>query len=131
MGYDDENRDFGAGTLKKKKISGVVQNISTNPFQTVSKKRARNSTVLSFDISFDVLDEDGGVTHVWFNRSFRLPPPLEDGDFVEIVGRYGRLGIIGRKNFYAIRIIDKRRNMQYTPWRNRELPANRGESGQS
>jgi hypothetical protein len=106
----------------KKEISGIVQNISTNPFQTFSKKRASNSTLLSFDISFDICDEDGKLSHVWFQRSFRLPPRLEDGDYIHVVGRHGHfLGIIGRSNFYAVRIVDKKRQKEYTPWRNKDL----------
>lgn len=104
------------------KVSGIVNDISTNPFQTFSRKRGSNSALLSFDISFDVCDEDGRVTHVWFQRSFRLPPPLEDGDYIELVGRKGyMLGLVGRKNFYAVSIVDKKRLKEYTPWRNKDL----------
>ncbi|HEY5530571.1 MAG TPA: hypothetical protein VIK22_01055 [Candidatus Anoxymicrobiaceae bacterium] len=106
----------------KKQISGVVNNISTNPFQTFSRKRGSNSTLLTFDISFDLCDEDGQVSHVWFQRSFRLPPPLVDGDHIEVQGRKGHfLGLIGKKNLYAVRIIDKTREKEYTPWRNKDL----------
>jgi len=108
--------------MKKQRISGIVNNISTNPFQTFSRKKESGSTFLSFDISFDLVDGDGKTHHVWFNRSFRFPPPLEDGDHVEVIGKYGRiLGFIGRKNFYAVRIIDAERKMEYTAWRNKEL----------
>ena len=103
----------------KERITGIVQNTSTSPFQTFSRKQSSNSTVFSFDISFDLVDEDGGVRHVWFKRSFRLPPKLEDGDSIEVVGRQGYLwGVLGRSNFYALRIIDKQRQREYTPWRN-------------
>lgn len=103
----------------RKKISGLVSGISTNPFQTFSGKKKENSTFFSFDISFDLCDDDGRLTHVWFNRSFRLPPPLNDGDHIEIVGRYGRFfGLFLKKNFYAVRIIDWKRNKEYTSWRN-------------
>ena len=106
----------------KKRITGIVHNISTNPFQTFSKKRARNSAVLSFDISFDLVDEEGETVHVWFNRSLRFPPHLEDGDQIEVTGRYGMLmGLLRRKNFYAVRIVDGKRSMEYTTWRNKEL----------
>ncbi len=106
----------------KKQISGVVHNISTNPFQTFSRKRASNSKLLTFDISFDLCDEDGRLSHVWLQRSFRFPPPLEDGDYLEVVGRQGHfLGLLGRSNFYAARIIDKKRQKEYTPWRNKDL----------
>ncbi|MBN1288523.1 MAG: hypothetical protein JXA49_02670 [Actinobacteria bacterium] len=116
----------------KEKISGLVCDISTNPFQTFSHKRKENSTFLSFDISFNVYDEDGKMTHVWFNRSFRLPPPLEDGDHIDIIGRHGRLfGLYARKNFYALRIIDKERKREYTPWRNLELSESSGSGTKS
>jgi hypothetical protein len=106
----------------KRQITGIVSNVSTNPFQTFSRKRSSNSTVLTFDISFDVCDSDGQVSHVWFQRSLRLPPPLEDGDYVELIGKQGHfLGLIGRHNIYAVRIVDKRRQKEYTPWRNKEL----------
>lgn len=103
----------------KENISGVVHNISTNPFQTFSRSKARNSTVFSFDISFDLVNDDGQVKHVWFKRSFRLPPKLADGDHLDVVGRQGYLhGLLGRSNFYALRIVDKQRKREYTPWRN-------------
>jgi hypothetical protein len=103
----------------KERIAGVVQNISSNPFQTFSKNKSRNSTVFSFDISFDIVDDGGASRHVWFKRSFRMPPKLEDGDQIEVVGRQGYLhGVLGRHNFYALRIIDKKRKREYTPWRN-------------
>ncbi len=107
----------------KKKIIGIVQNSSTNPFQTFSRgKEIRNSKLLSFDISFDLCDEEGKITRVFFNRSFRLPPPLEDGDYVEVIGRQGQFfGLIGKSSFYAVKIIDKKRNKVYTTWRNIDL----------
>ena len=106
----------------KQLISGVINNISTNPFQTFSTKRTRNSSVLSFDISFDLCDEDGNLTRVWLNRSLRFPPPLEDGDYIEVFGRYGRfMGLTSRKNFYSAKIIDRHRGKEYTPWRNKDL----------
>ncbi|PKQ27627.1 MAG: hypothetical protein CVT63_07050 [Candidatus Anoxymicrobium japonicum] len=105
--------------MKKKCVSGIVQNISTNPFATFSRRNSRNLKVFSFDISFDLVDNSGKVRHVWFKRSFRFPPKLEDGDYIEIVGRRGYLiGLLGKKNFYAMRIIDRKRNREYTPWRN-------------
>ena len=112
-----------AGEMKQR-VTGIVNNSSTNPFQTFSRKgsSSRNSALLSFDISFDLCDEDGKMMHVWFNRSFRLPPPIEDGDHIEVVGRNGQLwGLISRKNFYAARIIDNCRNREYTTWRNKEI----------
>ena len=77
---------------------------------------------MSFDINLDLCDEDGTLTRVWFNRSFRFPPPLEDGDYIEVFGRYGRfMGLTGRKNFYSVNIIDRRRGKEYTAWRNKVL----------
>lgn len=114
----------------KQKISGVVNNVSTNPFQTFSRKRASNSKMLSFDISFDLCDEDGKVVHVWFQRSFRFPPELQDGDFIEVVGQKGHFfRLIGRKNFYAASIIDKERRKEYTPWRNKDTSLTAGKNG--
>jgi hypothetical protein len=116
----------------KRQISGIVSNVSTNPFQTFSRKKGTNSTLLSFDISFDICDEDGRVDHVWFQRSLRFPPPLQDGDHIDIVGKQGHfLGLIGRHNIYAIKIIDKGRQKEYTPWRNKELRVNQGERGRA
>lgn len=106
----------------KKRITGIVNNSKTNPFQTFAKKSSRNSAFLSFDISFDLCDEDGQIIHVWFNRSFRFPPPLEDGDYVDVIGRQGQFrGLLSRRNFYAVSIIDNKRNKEYTSWRNKEL----------
>jgi hypothetical protein len=103
----------------KEHIKGIVQNTSSNPFQTFSRHKSSNSTVFSFDISFDLVDEEGQARHVWFKRSFRMPPKLGDGDEIEVIGRQGYLmGLLGRRNFYALRIIDKKRQREYTPWRN-------------
>jgi len=119
----------------KERITGVVQNISTNPFQTFARHKSGNSTVFSFDISFDMIDDEGGTRHVWFKRSFRMPPKLEDGDHIDIVGRQGYLhGVLGRRNFYALRIIDKKREREYTPWRNiyrNDKPAKSGRESKS
>jgi hypothetical protein len=114
----------------KRQISGIVSNVSTNPFQTFSRKKGGNSKLLSFDISFDICDEHGQIDHVWFQRSFRFPPPLQDGDTIDITGKQGHfLGLIGRHNVYAIKIIDRGRLKEYTPWRNKELRAKQGERG--
>ena len=111
----------------KKMVSGIIQNISTNPFQTFSRKKGRNSTLLSFDISFDICDDDGEMTHVWFNRSFRLPPHLENGDFIEVYGKNGRFfRLVGKHNFYATRIVDRAREREYSAWRNKDIVAGDG-----
>ncbi|MDD5748910.1 MAG: hypothetical protein PHP64_07705 [Actinomycetota bacterium] len=105
----------------KKQISGIVQNLSTNPFKS-SSQGSRDSALLSFDLNFDLIDEDGKVHHVWFFRSFKMPPPIEDGDHIEVLGEYGRLlGFIGKRNFYAERILDRQRNMEYTAWRDKGI----------
>ncbi|MHB8896356.1 MAG: single stranded DNA-binding domain-containing protein [Candidatus Geothermincolia bacterium] len=116
----------------KENITGIVQNISSNPFQTFTRHKSRNSAVLSFDISFDLVDEDGKSRHVWFKRSFRLPPKFADGDHVDVVGRQGYLwGLLGRRNFYALRIIDKKRKTEYTPWRNIVVGEGRKKEGKA
>jgi hypothetical protein len=116
----------------KERVSGIVQNMSTNPFQTFSRNKASNSSVFSFDISFVLVDEEGSSRHVWFKRSFRRPPKLEDGDHIEVVGRQGYfLGMLGRSNFYALRIIDKKRQREYTPWRNIVLDGRREKNGRA
>lgn len=123
----------GADTRRdsmKEHVNGVVQKISTNPFQTFTKKKSGNSTVFSFDITFDLVDEEGASRHVWFKRSFRFPPKLEDGDSIEVIGRQGYLlGVFGRRNFYALRIIDMERKREYTPWRNLVTNVRREKSG--
>ena len=48
--------------------------------------------------------------------------PVRQGSRRNAVGRDGHFkGLIGRSNFYAIRIVDKRRGKEYTPWRNKVL----------
>jgi len=111
----------------KKNVSGIVQNISTNPFQTFSRKKGSDSALLTFDISFDLCDDNGKVIHVWFNRSFRLPPPLKNGDYVEVYGKYGRFfRRVGKNNFYATRIVDRGREREYSTWRNKEISSESG-----
>jgi hypothetical protein len=103
----------------KEHITGIVQNTSSNPFQTFTRHKSRNSTIFSFDISFDLINDDGETRHVWFKRSFRMPPKIGDGDHIDVIGRQGYLlGLLGRRNFYALRIIDKKHQREYTPWRN-------------
>ena len=106
----------------QKTVSGIVQNISTNPFQTFSRKKGSSSALLSFDISFDIHNDDGEVVRVWFNRSFRLPPSLDNGDYIEVHGKYGRFfRRVGKNNFYATKIVDKARGMEYSAWRNKKI----------
>ena len=98
---------------------GIILNVSTYPLPTLMPRRAnRKSKTLTFDINFDLVEDDGGSTKVWFYRGFRFPPPLEDGDRVEVIGKFGR---ISRDVFYASRIIDPRRKKVYTGFRNRRL----------
>jgi hypothetical protein len=100
---------------------GIILNVSTYPLPTLlPKKSDRKSKALTFDINFDLVDEEGKSIKVWFNRGFRFPPPLDDGDRIEVVGRYG---YISKNVFYAHKIIDRRRERVYTGFRNRKLKA--------
>lgn len=109
--------------MAKLKKSGIVLNVSTYPLPTLlPKKGNRKAKTLTFDINFDLVEEDGSTTKVWFYRGFRFPPPLDDGDKVEVVGKYGWW----TKNvFYASKIIDRKRGKIYTGFRNRELKEGR------
>ncbi|MGQ9475809.1 MAG: hypothetical protein ACUVRX_03905 [Actinomycetota bacterium] len=103
---------------------GIILNVSTYPLPTLLPRKAnRRSKTLTFDINFDLVEDDGKSTKVWFYRGFRFPPPLDDGDRVEVVGRYGRLS---KDVFYASRIVDPRRNRIYTGFRNRKMEAEEG-----
>jgi len=85
------------------------------------KRTDRKSKTLTFDINFDLVEDDGKSTRVWFYRGFRFPPPLDDGDRVTVVGKYGR---ISKDIFYAAKIIDPRRERVYTGFRNRRPKQN-------
>ncbi len=103
---------------------GIVLNVSTYPLPTLLPRRAnRRSKTLTFDINFDLVEDDGKSTKVWFYRGFRFPPPLDEGDRVVVVGKYGR---ISRDIFYASKIVDPRRNRIYTGFRNRKMKAGEG-----
>ncbi len=105
--------------LSKVVKKGIILNVSTYPLPTLlPKKSDRKSKALTFDINFDLVDEDGKSTRIWFNRGFRFPPPLDDGDRIEVVGRYG---YISKEVFYAHKIIDRRREKVYTGFRNRKI----------
>ena len=105
--------------MAKLKKRGIILNVSTYPLPTLlPKKTDRKSKTLTFDINFDLVEEDGKSTKVWFYRGFRFPPPLVDGDRVEIFGKFGH---ISREVFYASKIIDRRREKVYTGFRNRRL----------
>ncbi|MDD3718434.1 MAG: hypothetical protein PHP28_07215 [Actinomycetota bacterium] len=98
---------------------GIILNVSTYPLPTLMPKKSdRKSKTLTFDINFDLVDEGGKSTKVWFYRGFRFPPPLDDGDRVIVVGKFGR---ISRDILYASKIIDPRRARVYTGFRNRRL----------
>lgn len=94
-------------------------NVSSYPLPTLlPKKSNRKSKTLTFDINFDLVEDDSGSTKVWFYRGFRFPPPLDDGDRVEVIGKFGR---VSKDIFYASRIIDQRRKRVYTGFRNRKI----------
>jgi hypothetical protein len=100
---------------------GIILNVSTYPLPTLMPKRIdRKSKTLTFDINFDLVEESGKSTKIWFYRGFRFPPPLEDGDRVKVMGKYGH---ISKDIFYASKIIDPRRERVYTGFRNRRLKA--------
>jgi len=92
------------------------------------KRTDRKSKTLTFDINFDLVDDDGKSTKIWFYRGFRFPPPLDDGDRVKVVGKFGH---ISKDIFYASKIIDPRRERVYTGFRNRRLkPGEADEKGE-
>lgn len=108
----------------KTKMTGIVSNISTNPFQTFSRKKSANTgstSLVTYDVSFDLCEYNGNISRVWFQRAFRFPPVLEEGDEITAIGRFGQFfGLIAKKNFYAVKIIDKSRKKEYTSWRNKD-----------
>lgn len=109
-----EGRDL-AKVVKK----GIILNVSTYPLPTLlPRKSNRKSKTLTFDINFDLVDDNGKSIKVWFNRGFRFPPPLDDGDRVEVIGRYG---YVSKQVLYASKIIDRRRERVYTGFRNRRI----------
>ncbi|MBN2027793.1 MAG: hypothetical protein JW854_13635 [Actinobacteria bacterium] len=98
---------------------GIILNVSTYPLPTLMPKRTnRKSKTLTFDINFDLVEDEGKSTRVWFYRGFRFPPPLNDGDRIIAIGKYGH---ISKDIFYAARIIDPRRERVYTGFRNRKM----------
>lgn len=98
---------------------GIVLNVSTYPLPTLMPKRTdRKSKTLTFDINFDLVEDNGKSTKVWFYRGFRFPPPLDDGDRVEVIGKFGH---VSKDIFYASKIIDPHRERVYTGFRNRRL----------
>ena len=98
---------------------GIILNVSTYPLPTLMPKRIdRKSKTLTFDINFDLVDDDGKSTRIWFYRGFRFPPPLDDGDRVKVVGKFGH---ISKDILYVSKIIDPRRERVYTGFRNRRI----------
>lgn len=105
--------------MAKQLKKGIILNVSTYPLPTLlPKKMNHKSKTLTFDINFDLMEDEGHSVKVWFYRGFRFPPPLEDGDKVEVIGKYGR---VSKDIFYASKIIDRRRKRIYTGFRNRRL----------
>jgi hypothetical protein len=108
-----------ARDVAKKRKSGIILNVSSYPLPTLlPKKSNRRSMTLTFDINFDLVEDSGTSTKVWFYRGFRFPPPLDDGDRVEVIGKFGR---ISKEVFYASKIIDRGRERVYTGFRNRRI----------
>jgi hypothetical protein len=109
--------------MAKQRVDGTIYNVSTYPLPTLRPSRSnKNSKTLSFDIHFDLITDGGKSFHTWFYRGFRFPPPLEDGDRIGIVGRFGQFfGLISRDTFYASRIVDLKRGRIYTSLRNRRM----------
>ena len=105
--------------MAKIRKDGIILNVSSYPLPTLlPKKSDRKSKTLTFDINFDLVEDSGSSTKVWFYRGFRFPPPLDDGDRVEVVGKFGK---ISKDVFYASKIIDRGRERVYTGFRNRKL----------
>ncbi len=109
--------------MAKTIMRGVARNISTYPLPTLRPKKANTrSATLTFDIHFDLFPDDGPSKLVWFYRGFRFPPPLEDGDYVEVQGKFGQaFGLLSRDTFFASRIVDTKRGRIYTSLRNRKI----------
>ncbi len=123
---DDVRREYrvGGGKLSKTTKQGIILNVSTYPLPTLMPKKSnRKSKTLTFDINFDLLEDDGKSTKVWFYRGFRFPPPLDDGDRIQVIGKFG---YISKDIFYASKIIDPRRERVYTGFRNRRLRKEKG-----
>jgi len=105
--------------LAKITKNGIILNVSSYPLPTLMPKRIdRKSKTLTFDINFDLVDDGGKSTRIWFYRGFRFPPPLNDGDRVKVVGKFGH---ISKDILYASKIIDPRRERVYTGFRNRRI----------
>ncbi len=109
--------------MAKTTIRGIARNVSTYPLPTLRPKKANTrSATLTFDIHFDIFPEEGPSRLVWFYRGFRFPPPLEDGDYVEVEGKFGQaFGLLSRKTFFASRIVDLKRGRIYTSLRNKRI----------
>lgn len=111
--------------LAKVAKKGIILNVSTYPLPTLlPKKTDRKSKTLTFDINFDLVDENGKSIKVWFNRGFRFPPPINDGDKLEVIGRFG---YFSKEVFYVSKIIDRRRERVYTGFRNRRIKGEEAE----
>jgi hypothetical protein len=114
---------LGGTELAKMTRHGVIHDVSTYPLPTFRPRHAdRASKALTFDINFELYDDNGERFRVWFYRGFRLPPPLKDGDRVEITGRFGQMfGLVSKDIFFASRIVDRKRGRIYTGFRNKRI----------
>ncbi len=109
--------------MAKLNRTGVVYDVSTYPLPTFRPRHAdHKSKALTFDINFEFYDDNGENYRVWFYRGLRLPPPLAEGDRLEIKGRFGQFfGLISRDIFYAGKLVDRKRGRIYTGFRNRRI----------
>ncbi len=109
--------------MAKAKITGVVYEVSTYPLPTFRPKHTeQKSKALTFDINFKCYDDNGENFRVWFYRGFRLPPPLTDGDRVELEGHFGQFfGLLSKNTFFAAKIVDRKRGRIYTGFRNKKI----------
>ena len=119
-------RDAGAWRseeVARSSRNGVVYDVSTYPLPTFRPRHAdHKSKALTFDINFKFYDDNGEDYRVWFYRGLRLPPPLAEGDRLEIKGRFGQFfGLISRGTFYAAKIVDRKRGRIYTGFRNKKI----------
>lgn len=109
--------------MARAKRTGVVYDVSTYPLPTFRPRHSdQKSKALTFDINFELYDNNGENYRVWFYRGFRMPPPLVDGDRLEIEGRFGQFfGLLSKSTFYAAKIVDRKRGRIYTGFRNKKI----------
>jgi hypothetical protein len=109
--------------LAKLRKSGIIRDVSTYPLPTFRPRQVNyKSKALTFDINFELVGDDGDRFRVWFYRGLRFPPPLNEGDRVEVYGKFGQFfGCFSKNVFYASKIIDRKRGKIYTGFRNKKM----------